>query len=227
MIEKKSSKGNLEKRKNTFLIIGFIVILGLVYLGFEFFATEKKPIDLGMLDDIVIVVTDIDAPLTDPPPPPPPPIQQQKDYLLQVVENEMKVNMEGLVFSEYDEDYEIPEYEIIKIIDDDAEPAPPEYWPEVMPEPVDGFENMYNFLHSHLKYPEKALIHRISGQVFIEFVVEKDGTISNVNVKIGVYPELDQEAVRVVKMMPKWRPGKQNGKNVRCYFQIPIRFTIN
>jgi len=227
MLEKKSSKGNLEKRKNTFLIVGFIIILGLVYLGFEFFATDKKPIDLGMLDDIEIVVTDIDAPVTDPPPPPPPPVQQQKDYLLQVVKNEIEVNTEGLEFPGYDEGDKIPEYEPVHIIDIEPDTPPVDYFPEVMPEPVGGFDNMYAFLTANLQYPENARVHGISGQVVIDFVVEKDGSISNVGVKLGVFPPLDQEAVRVVKMMPKWKPGKQNGKNVRCYFQIPIRFSIN
>jgi protein TonB len=86
---------------------------------------------------------------------------------------------------------------------------------------------MYAFLQNTLKYPEVARNNNISGQVFLEFVVERDGSISGVKVLVGVYPDLDQEAIRVVKMMPKWKPGKQMGKPVRCFYQIPIRFTIN
>jgi protein TonB len=98
---------------------------------------------------------------------------------------------------------------------------------EEMPEYVGGMDAMYAFLQSNLKYPEVARNNGIAGQVFIEFVVERDGSISDVRVLVGVYPELDQEAVRVVRSMPKWKPGKQMGKAVRCYFNIPIRFTIN
>ena len=96
-----------------------------------------------------------------------------------------------------------------------------------MPEPVGGFEAMYQFLAENLKYPEKAKNEGISGQILIEFVVEKDGSITNVKVLQGVHPELDAEAVRVVKMMPKWNPGKHKGELVRTFYQIPIRFSIN
>ena len=98
---------------------------------------------------------------------------------------------------------------------------------EVMPEPIGGWDAMYEFLRENLKYPEHARSEGIAGQVFLEFVVEKDGTISNVKVLKGVHPALDAESVRVVKMMPKWKPGTQDGKPVRTFYQIPIRFTIN
>jgi TonB family protein len=98
---------------------------------------------------------------------------------------------------------------------------------EVMPEPVGGMDAMYKFLQENLTYPKEARDKGISGTVFIEFVVEKDGSISNVKVLKSVDPDLDAESVRVVKLMPKWNPGKQMGKPVRCYFNIPIRFTIN
>ena len=95
------------------------------------------------------------------------------------------------------------------------------------PEPVGGFDALYKFLQENLKYPESARDEGVSGQVLIEFVVEKDGSISNVKVLKGVHPELDAEVVRVVEMMPKWNPGKQDGKPVRTFYQIPVRFSIN
>jgi TonB family protein len=98
---------------------------------------------------------------------------------------------------------------------------------EVMPEPVGGMDAIYKFLQENLRYPKEARDKGISGQVFIEFVVEKDGSIDNVKVLKGVDPDLDAESVRVVKLMPKWKPGKQKGEPVRTYFNIPIRFTIN
>ncbi|MCL2303239.1 MAG: M56 family metallopeptidase [Lentimicrobiaceae bacterium] len=98
---------------------------------------------------------------------------------------------------------------------------------EEMPEPIGGFDAMYKFLADNLKYPEAARNSGISGQVFIEFVVEKDGSISNAKVLKGADPELDAEALRVVRIMPKWKPGKQMGKPVRTFYQIPVRFAIN
>jgi len=227
MIEKKSSKGNLEKKRTTFLIIGFVVILGLVYLGFEFFATAKKPIDLGDLNPVFVEITE-DVLATDKTQPPPTPVQQQQDILLDIVKNEIEVNLEGIDFStEYYENAEIPEIEPVAPIGEKHDDPPVYEFPNKMPEPAGGFAAMYAFLKSNLAYPEIPRINGIGGQVWVEFVVEKDGGISNVKVLAGVHPELDKEAVRVVKMLPKWTPGEQLGKPVRCLYRIPIKFTIN
>ena len=228
MIEKKSLKGDIDKRKNTFLLVGFVVVLGLVYFGFELFATSDLSKDLSVQDDDLIIVMDEDVIATDPtPPPPPPPVAQQQEVILQLVEDNIKVNTDFDFSQDFDLDAAIEDYVPIDIVEEETDNTPPLRFVEEMPEPVGGIEAMYAFLQSNIRYPEVARNNGISGQVFIEFVVERDGSIGNVKVLAGVYPELDQEAVRVVKMMPKWKPGKQMGKAVRCYFNIPIRFTIN
>ena len=227
MQEKKSSKGNLEKRRNTFLIIGFVIVFLLVYVCFELFAPSKKPIDLGPLEPVEIIITE-EAPATDKTPPPPPPEQPQKDYILELVDKEIKLNLDSILFNpEYNEGDAIPPYEPIDIVDIEPELPPPTKIPEKNPEPIGGYEAMYAYLKSNLKYPERPRTNNIQGQIFVEFVVEKDGTISHVKILAGVDPELDQEAMRVVKLMPKWKPGEQLGKPVRCLFNIPIKFTIN
>jgi TonB family protein len=98
---------------------------------------------------------------------------------------------------------------------------------EVMPEPIGGLDAMYKFLQENLKYPAEAREQNIQGQVFLEFVVEKDGSIANVKVLKGIHTLLDEEAMRAVKLMPNWKPGTQNGVPVRTYYQIPVKFTIN
>ena len=98
---------------------------------------------------------------------------------------------------------------------------------EVEPEYPGGTDAMYKFLSSNITYPAQARADGISGQVMLEFVVERDGSVSNVKVLKSAHPDLDAEAVRVLKMMPNWKPGKQNGAPVRCYYNIPVRFTIN
>jgi len=104
---------------------------------------------------------------------------------------------------------------------------PPLRFVEQLPEYPGGTDAMYAFLQSQLKYPAQARADGISGQVFYEFVVEKDGSVKNVKVLSGVHPDLDAEGMRVLKLMPNWKPGKQNGEPVRCYYNIPVRFTIN
>ena len=98
---------------------------------------------------------------------------------------------------------------------------------EVMPKYPGGNEAMYKFLGENIKYPEKAKKEGIGGRVYVTFVVEKDGTVTNVKVLKGAEESLDKEALRVVKMMPKWKPGTQKGKPVRVQYNLPIKFALN
>ena len=93
---------------------------------------------------------------------------------------------------------------------------------EQMPEFPGGMPAMIEFLQTNLKYPSDAKKQNVGGRVLFMFVVETDGTISNVRVAKNVFPSLDAEAVRVVKAMPKWNPGKEKGKPVRVNFSLPI-----
>jgi len=89
-----------------------------------------------------------------------------------------------------------------------------------------GVKKLNKFIASHITYPKEAIEKRIEGNVMVEFIVEKDGAISNIKVIKSVSAELDQEAIRVVKMMPNWKPGKHNGELVRCFYTIPIKFSL-
>ena len=98
--------------------------------------------------------------------------------------------------------------------------------PEVMPEFPGGMEAMMKYLSENLKYPEQAKEKKTQGRVLVSFVVEKNGSISDVKVVKGIGNGCDEEAVRVIKAMPKWKPGMQNGKKVRVSFAIPISFKL-
>ena len=98
---------------------------------------------------------------------------------------------------------------------------------EVMPEFPGGMEKFMEFLSGNIKYPETAKDKNISGRVFIQFVIEKDGAVSNVKVMKGIGGGCDEEAVRVVKSMPKWKPGMQDGKPVRVNYTLPILFKLD
>ena len=95
------------------------------------------------------------------------------------------------------------------------------------PEFVGGMEKLYKYLSENIKYPEMAKENSIQGRVYVQFVVWKDGSIRDVKVVRGVHATLDKEAVRVVKSMPKWTPGKQRGKPVNARFTLPIKFKIS
>lgn len=97
---------------------------------------------------------------------------------------------------------------------------------EQMPEYAGGETEMLLFIKENLKYPEEALEEGLEAKVYVKFVVDENGAISNV---ISVRPAgngFDEEAIRVVESMPEWKPGKQNGRAVKVHFQIPIRFSI-
>ena len=97
---------------------------------------------------------------------------------------------------------------------------------EQMPEFPGGMPAMIEFLQTNLKYPEDAIKQQVGGRVMVMFVVETDGTLSNVRVARKVFPSLDSEAVRVVKTMPKWKPGKEKGRPVRVNFTLPVVFSL-
>ncbi|MBO5748317.1 MAG: energy transducer TonB [Muribaculaceae bacterium] len=95
---------------------------------------------------------------------------------------------------------------------------------DVMPEFPGGSAALMKWLASNVRYPQVAQENGISGRVIVKLVVEKDGSVSDVTVIRGVDKDLDREAMRVVRAMPKWQPGKNNGQAVRCYYNLPVTF---
>ena len=124
--------------------------------------------------------------------------------------------------------------EILKAKDVIAEPEPPKHEEEnkvfdiVEQQPLfpGGPAALMKYLSEHTKYPVVAQENGVQGRVTVQFVVEKDGSISDVHVLRGVDPSLDKEAVRVVKSMPRWTPGKQNGITVRVNYRVPVLFRL-
>lgn len=124
--------------------------------------------------------------------------------------------------------------EVLKAKEVIAEPEPPKHEEEnkvfdiVEQEPMfpGGKTALMKYLSEHTKYPVVAQENGVQGRVTVQFVVEKDGSISDVHVLRGVDPSLDKEAVRVVKSMPRWTPGKQNGINVRVNYRVPVLFRL-
>jgi protein TonB len=96
---------------------------------------------------------------------------------------------------------------------------------EVMPEFIGGDDALFCILGKNVHYPDSAKARGVKGMVYVAFVVEADGAVSEVQVARGVDPLLDAEAVRVVRMMPRFKPGEQDGKAVRCNVHLPISFT--
>ena len=103
---------------------------------------------------------------------------------------------------------------------------PPYRYTEKSAEPIGGSEAMRKFIEDNIQNPVSEKSLTINGSVVVEFVIEKDGSISNVKVLYGLRPDLDAEAVRVISMMPNWKPAEHQGKIVRQFFSLPVKFTI-
>ena len=150
------------------------------------------------------------------------PAPAPKGEILQIVEDGLCVSTDVPDFGEIDvtDDYEG------FIETDDYYEKPPMLFVEEMPEFPGGMDSLYAFLARKIQYPPIAKDNGITGTVLVEFVVEEDGRVTNAKVKVPLFPECDKEAVRGVMSMPKWKPGKNMGKPVRCYYQVPVTFRL-
>ena len=150
----------------------------------------------------------------------PAPAPATKEEILRIVENGLCVSTDEPDFGEDVFDYE----GIVEADDDYDEPPMMGLLTEEMPEFPGGMDSLQAFLAREIQYPQVAKDNGISGTVLVEFVVEEDGRVTNAVVKVPLFPECDKEAWRAVMSMPKWKPGKNMGKPVRCYYQVPIQF---
>lgn len=231
MLSKKSDKGNLENKRGIFVLVGLVAVLSLVYAGFELFANNDRAVSFTMADNFFAEVTDEDVLATDQTPPPPIETpKQQQEVILNIVENNIHVDAEFDFTQDVTQDDAIPDFiddTPVEIVDLGAEPEPPRRFTEEMPEFPGGAEALNAFLSKEIQYPEVARNNGITGTVLVEFVIEKDGKVSNASVKVPLFPDCDKEAIRGVMAMPKWKPGKNMNKPVRCYYQVPVTFKMN
>jgi protein TonB len=224
MEPRKSKKADLENKKGIFFEVGLIVALLLVFAAFEYKNYDKQTIDLKQraVEEIQEEMIPITEQKVKPPPPPPPKQVTQ----IKIVEDDVEVDEDIDIDVDADETTEVEEY--IPPEDDEEEIVEAEIFTvvESMPEYPGGMGSLMKYLAENIKYPPLAKESGIQGRVFINFVVEPDGTISNVKVLRGIGGGCDEEAVRVVEKMPKWKPGKQRGKNVRVSYNLPVKFTL-
>ncbi len=226
LIELKTERNNLiEVESKLHFFIALSISLFLIILTFEHqFKTTSVTLDVS--DDANTIETLAEIPKTTQPPPPPPPkvipqriVEVADTRVVDEIQVEMDVEMheetivEEIIYVMPEPEEEEKVEEIFQIV-------------EKYPEPVGGYPAFYSYLSDHLKYPVSALRVGVSGRVFVQFVVEKDGSLSNILVVKGIGFGCDEEAVRVLKNAPPWQPGKQRGRAVRVRQSLPIFFEI-
>lgn len=228
MEAKKNRKTDLENKKKTFLLFGLVFSLSLVLLAFEWKTMPSLPSTLGTL-----VVPDIMfelPPITRPPEPKQEIIQPQAVEVIKIVDNATDILGSSDIFNtEIDGETGINVMPIVHQVKDEEEvenETQIHIFVDEMPEPPGGQAALAAYLRDNLQYPPVARDNGISGKIYVQFVVNKDGSITDVQVTRGVDALLDKEAVRVVQGMPKWKPGKQSGKPVRVSYSLLVNFIL-
>jgi len=222
---KKSEQASLEKDKLVYVLMGLIFTFSLVYVALEW--TEREVTKYEVTDTEFLFEEEVEIQQTsqETPPPPPPPAVQEVEVLNVVEDNVETESIE--VNTEDDKETEVVIAAPVEAPQEEEEEEVIFVVVESMPEFPGGQQALFKYLSENVKYPVIAQENGIQGRVICQFVVNKDGSIVDVEVvRSGGDPSLDKEAVRVIKSMPKWKPGKQRGKAVRVKYTVPVNFKL-
>ena len=225
MEEKKSPKANLENKKLMFMQIGMIISLLIAWLAFEHKSYDKREIDPSLLNREVVLDEEM-VEITKQEEQKPQPVEMPKQTTqLEIVQDDVEVE-DIEINAEVEQNEVIEEYIAPEVVEDDVVEQEIFKIVEEMPSFPGGEQKLMEFVGKNIKYPQIARETGIQGRVFVNFVVEPDGSVSNVSVLRGIGGGCDEEAMRVVKSMPKWKPGKQRGKAVRVQYMLPVNFKL-
>lgn len=221
MEKKKNSKFDLETKRGMFFFYGLVISLTLVLLAFKSGSEVKEIYVPEPSNEVVIDV--INIPSTSEPEQliAPPPLLKLFDKIT-IVENTYNGPDFNIEIDEIDDPLPLPLPEDVPEVEDK-----PLVYAQFMPEFPGGMKNLNKWLSNNMVYPEKAQEMGLKGRVYLNFIVGKDGSISDVKVTRSVDRLLDAEAVRVIKTMPKWKPGMQNERLVSVSYNIYVTFQLN
>lgn len=225
---KKTPKADLENKKSTWLLVGYVIVLAFMFIAFEWTKRDIKIDTSQAITDLVfeeeiIPITEQPEQAAPPPPPAAPPIAET----LTIVEDDADVEETTIATSE--ETNQAVEIKYVPVAVEEKEPEEQTIFEvvEQMPEfPNGGMAGLMQYLSKNIKYPTIAQENGTQGRVTVQFVVNRDGSIVDAKVLRGVDPYLDKEAIRVISSMPKWKPGMQRGKAVRVKYTVPVMFRL-
>jgi len=222
---KKNPKSDLERWKSMFFQIGLVVSLGVILLAFNITQRKSNVDEFGKLDDVEFEDEDIPVTRQEKPPEIKPPPPQQVVEVLNIVDDETEIEDElDMEDAEADEDTQM---EVVIIEEDEEEEEAQIFFiVEKMPVFPGGDLGLRKYIATHVKYPNIARENGIEGKVYIRFCVTSSGAVEKVSLARGVDPILDKEAIRVVKALPKWKPGEQRGKKVNVWYTVPINYQL-
>ncbi|MBO7102648.1 MAG: energy transducer TonB [Bacteroidaceae bacterium] len=233
---KKSKKADLEKTRGTSMLIGYIVALAVMFAAFEWTTrdyVETEPVVYAAYAQMEEEIVPITQPIFTAAPPPPADAPQVAE-ILDIVENDEEIVEEKIAESESTtEAISGPVAQVTGpvatgpvVVEEASDEGEIFQVVEQMPEFPGGMQALMAYLSKNIKYPSVAQDNGIQGRVLVSFVVNKDGSIVDPEVIKSVDAALDKEAMRVIKAMPKWNPGKQRGKPVRVKYTVPVLFRL-
>ncbi|MBL4657879.1 MAG: energy transducer TonB [Flavobacteriales bacterium] len=205
MIRKTHALYPLEKRRGTFLAIGFMLSLFLVLTAMEW------------RSEVILPTYELPEPPPPTPAPPPPPPKGPTEPPREPVEPTRPPEIDGTAEAE---DAKAKEWEVDSIVWEDEEwgdvviPDPPHDWSEFPPIFGTGEEDRIAYLEQHIRYPQRAIDARISGKVYVSYIVSERGKLQNIKLVRGIGGGCDKEVLRVVKAMPRWNPGMMGDQKV-------------
>ncbi|MCD7933169.1 MAG: energy transducer TonB [Tannerellaceae bacterium] len=225
---KKSPKADLEKGKTLSILMGAVVALAVMFVGFEWGTRDIQVVKYeGVADIIAEEEIEITTPDDAPPPPPPPPAPVVAEEL-NIVEDDVELEQQEILSTEDDQtSAQVEAYVPPAAVEEEEESSTQIFTVvEEMPEFPGGDQELLKFINRSVKYPVIAQENGIQGRVVCTFTVNQDGSVVDAEVVRGIDPSLDKEALRVIGAMPKWKPGKQRGKPVRVRYTLPIVFRL-
>jgi protein TonB len=225
---KKSKKANLEEKRNIFFLVGLVVALGATLLAFEWTTKPSKADSLGSIASMEVeeeIIPPTRQKEIKPPPPPPPP---KVIEVLNIVDDDIEIEDElEIEDSEANQETIIDVKPIIET--EEEEDIPTDHIFTIVEEPAEfpgGTRALYSFINKNVRYPVVAQENGIQGRVFVKFVVNERGKVSNAEILRGPDASLNNEALRVINSLPDFKPGKQRGNPVKVFYNASINFTL-
>jgi protein TonB len=233
MEQKKTSQADLESERTTFFLMGLLVVMATLLVLFEWstdnvLSPDWEGFEPIFMEEELIRITEspISGTISE--------VENQnssqeivyEDYNIveEVSEQEIKESIVAILMGEIAQihDAEIPFAELAQEMLEEIVYMES----EVMPQFVGGNNALIRFIYSNIQYPEDALENKIHGRVWCSFIVNSDGSLSEIQIAQALHPSINQEAIRVLSLMPPWIPGSLNGKFVRVKCYLPIVFDI-
>lgn len=221
---KKSFKADLERKRSVFIQIGLVLALGAVFYAFSYNTSAEQ---VKIMTGVTVVSPEEEMPpvtFREIPKPTLPPMKVLDEF--KIVEDITSLDEAEPELISPDDLSNLADIPTVDYVVEDVADNTVFVAPEFMPEFPGGTAAMMAFLARSLKYPSVDIANGVEGTVYLSFVVNRDGSIVDVNVLRGVNASLDREAIRVIESMPKWKPGSQGGVTVRVSYQVPIRFKL-